>query len=494
MIMPPTLRSNRAPSLRLSAAFMLACAAFAGAAPVVGDFATVSTLPPRYVLLSGTLARTAVREIVSISPDGINILDGAGNAVSVPMSGVLAVVPAGWFARTTSRGVGIEPSDEAGIAPIMRAGGMLELTDGQRLTGNLPGLPSGVISPGAPELQAEPAKPMLRSGPAGSGPAGSGPAGSGPFNPPPLSNQPAGEVAEALTWQHPDLGTVSVKLERIRRWTIAGHPTGTIGVPDQDVVLFANGDRALGFFAGLASEGGSGFMLSRGQLPLLRFEPVGGQPIVVSAASVSSVSLSGQPIAPRGKRMLLADGTDVLCAELLASRSTGISATLQLAEGRLSNPVSLEQLVGILPDVSRWVDLTRTFAHSRGNVVAARHLDRSEPADGIAGSILMPAWGQVILKLPADAERVSMLLVVPEPCRLLANCQVRVELGGKVIAAAKLSAGQPTAELDVKIVPATGDAARELTITLADGDAADGPVQDQVLIRRPIAIMPAAKR
>jgi len=36
---------------------MLACAAFAGAAPVVGDFATVSTLPPRYVLLSGTLAR-----------------------------------------------------------------------------------------------------------------------------------------------------------------------------------------------------------------------------------------------------------------------------------------------------------------------------------------------------------------------------------------------------------------------------------------------------
>lgn len=455
---------------------------------MAGDFASVSTLPPRYLLLSDTLARTAVREIVNISPDRIDILDGAGNAVSVPMSGVLAVVPAGWFARTTSRGVGIEPSDEVGIAPISRAGGMLELTDGQRLTGNLPGLPSGVVTPGAPELQPEPAKPMLRNMPSGSGPTGSG-----PIAPPPPSNQPAGEVAEVMTWQHPDLGTVSVKLERIRRWTIAGHPTGSISVPDQDVMLFANGDRALGFFAGLGSDGSPNSTLARGQVPLLRFEPGGGQPIVVSAASVASVSLSGQPIMPRGKRILLADGTDVLCAELLASRSTGISATLQLAEGRLSNPVSLEQLVGLVPDASRWIDLTSTFAPSGDNGPAARHLDRAEPADGLAGSILMPAWGQVIFKLPSGAARMTMLLVVPESCRLLANCQVRLELEGKLIATAKLSAGQPTAELDVQIAPASGDALRELTITLVDGDAADGPVHDQVLIRRPIAIMPAAR-
>jgi hypothetical protein len=441
-------------------------------APVTGPQAM-------WLILDRSLAVTPVRELLTIGDDKITFMVPSGSNGSVEMSKVLAVVPAGWWQRTLTRGEGVtEPINEPSMPSIQRTGGLLETTDGQRLPGFLPG-----------------SNPVTDAGPAaGSGRRGSGmqvnervkPAAAQPGAVPeagpadPAAAPP--EVADSIRWQHQLLGEFSFKLEGVRRWSATRQPWSRAPVPERDVMVLANGDRLEGFFAGLI-----GLTGKPDQNVMLKLEPAGGGEVVVPVTRLVSVTLSGLKVEPRGPRLLMADGTDLLTGPVAYNPAAGLRVAPAGVTAVLPAKLGTESIVAYLPEAGAVVDLSGTLAvrpeSERAWDATPRLLARSEAGDLLAGTVLMPGWCRAMLTVPEDAARVSMLLVVPESCRVLAECTVTLSMGGKVLERRVLTAADATAEVNVA-VPGGGT----LVVELADGPAGSGPAHDQVLLRRPIAV------
>lgn len=472
-------------AVAVAAAAVLSAAAGARAGVRGGDVAAGKPVVPAtgpqamWLILDRSLAVTPVRELLTIGDDKITFMVPSGSNASVEMSKVLAVVPAGWWQRTLTRGEGVtEPINEPSMPSIQRTGGLLETTDGQRLPGFLPG-----------------SNPVTDAGPAaGSGRRGSGMQGNERVKP--AAAQPgavpeagpadpaaaAPEVADTIRWQHQLLGEFSFKLEGVRRWSATRQPWSRAPVPERDVMVLANGDRLEGFFAGLIGQTGK-----PDQNVMLKLEPAGGGEVVVPVTRLVSVTLSGLKVEPRGPRLLMADGTDLLTGPVTYNPAAGLRVAPAGVTAVLPAKLGAESIVAYLPEAGAVVDLSGTLAvrpaSERAWDATPRLLARSEAGDLLAGTVLMPGWCRAMLTVPEDAARVSMLLVVPESCRVLAECTVTMSMGGKVLERRVLTAADATAEVNVA-VPGGGT----LVVELADGPAGSGPAHDQVLLRRPIAV------
>jgi hypothetical protein len=285
------------------------------------------------------------------------------------------------------------------------------------------------------------------------------------------------------------LGALSFKLEQVRRWSVDQQPWTTVAAPQRDALLLANGDRLEGFVVGLVGN------VSNSRVELsVKLEPPSGDPLLLPVQRLRSMLLSGAttPAPAEAARLVLADGTDVLVAKM-QPLAGGKLKTHLLASVAPDSVVRIDAplLVGFAPDAKTVVDLAATLlvpvpsAAQAGteSAVAALAVARSEPADLIAGSIDMPGWCTAVMTVPSDAKRVGMQLVVPEACRVYAECTVTVSLAGRVLATKVLTAKDPVADLSL---PVSGGG--ELRVTLADGPARTGPVHDRVMVRRPIAL------
>ncbi len=142
-------------AVAVAAAAVLSAAAGAFAGVRSGDVAAGKPAAPvngpqaMWLILDRSLAAIPVRELLTIGDDKITFMVPSGSNGSVEMSKVLAVVPAGWWQRTLTRGEGVtEPINEPSMPSVQRTGGLLETTDGQRLPGFLPG--SSPVTEGAP--------------------------------------------------------------------------------------------------------------------------------------------------------------------------------------------------------------------------------------------------------------------------------------------------------------------------------------------------------
>lgn len=464
----------------------------AGAALLVADGAARAVLAAQqpagptitgpqamWLILDRTLAAKPVRELLTIGEDKITFMVPSGSTGSIEMSEVLAVVPAGWWQRTLTRGEGIvDPINEPSMPSIQRAGGLLETTDGQRLPGALPG--GGPLAEGG--LVGANAR---RGGGVQGNDRGKAAAAQPGAVPEAGAADPAAavpEVADTIRWQHQLLGEFSFKLEGVRRWSATKQPWSRAPVPERDVMVLANGDRLEGFFAGLI-----GLTGKPDQSVMLKLEPAGGGEVVVPVSRLVSVTLSGVKVEPRGPRLLMVDGTDLLTGPVTYNPAAGLRVAPAGVTAVLPAKLGAESIVAYLPEAGTVVDLSGTLAvraeSERAWDATPRLLPRGEAGDLLAGTVLMPGWCRAMLTVPDDAARVSMLLVVPESCRVLAECTVTLSMGGKVLERRVLTAADATAEVNVA-VPGGGT----LVVELADGPAGSGPAHDQVLLRRPIAV------
>lgn len=432
-----------------------------------------------WLILDRSLAVTPVRELLTIGDDKITFMVPSGSNGSVEMSKVLAVVPAGWWQRTLTRGEGVtEPINEPSMPSVQRTGGLLETTDGQRLPGFLPG--SSPVTEGAP-AGSRPGSGVVTRSRVGVGAAPAAAPGNAEPAPGDAAAAPP-EVADSIRWQHQLLGEFSFKLEGVRRWSATRQPWSRAPVPERDVMVLANGDRLEGFFAGLI-----GLTGKPDQNVMLKLEPAGGGEVVVPVTRLVSVTLSGLKVEPRGPRLLMVDGTDLLTGPVTYNPAAGLRVAPAGVTAVLPAKLGTESIVAYLPEAGSVVDLSGTLVTQapaeRGWNATPRLLARSEAGDLLAGTVLMPGWCRAMLTVPEDAARVSMLLVVPESCRVLAECTVTMSMGGKVLERRVLTAADATAEVNVA-VPGGGT----LVVELADGPAGSGPAHDQVLLRRPIAV------
>lgn len=472
-------------AVAVAAAAVLSAAAGAFAGVRSGDVAAGKPAAPvngpqaMWLILDRSLAAIPVRELLTIGDDKITFMVPSGSNGSVEMSKVLAVVPAGWWQRTLTRGEGVtEPINEPSMPSVQRTGGLLETTDGQRLPGFLPG--SSPVTEGAP-AGSRPGSGVVTRSRVGNGAAQAAAPGNAEPAPGDAAAAPP-EVADSIRWQHQLLGEFSFKLEGVRRWSATRQPWSRAPVPERDVMVLANGDRLEGFFAGLI-----GLTGKPDQNVMLKLEPAGGGEVVVPVTRLVSVTLSGLKVEPRGPRLLMADGTDLLTGPVTYNPAAGLRVAPAGVTAVLPAKLGTESIVAYLPEAGAVVDLSGTLAvrpeSERAWDATPRLLARSEAGDLLAGTVLMPGWCRAMLTVPEDAARVSMLLVVPESCRVLAECTVTMSMGGKVLERRVLTAADATAEVNVA-VPGGGT----LTVELADGPAGSGPAHDQVLLRRPIAV------
>ena len=511
-------------------------ASLLAATPAVGlarDADGPATGPrPIWLLLDAAMQPTGAREILSISGDAVGFIDTTGATVARPLSMVSLIVPAGWWTRTTLRGVGVEPMGEPTMPSIRQPGGLLETIDGQRVPGDL----EFAVQQAASDLAKRPTRPSTVSGaklagmPPGGGafpggqnrqagrpgqggqpanPAGPTPGGkltpvdkSSPTDKSPPAGKPESDVVaegdDSIRWQHPTLGTLSFKLEQVRRWSVDQQPWAPAALPERDALLLANGDKLEGFVAGLVGNTNN----SRAELAV-KLEPASGDPVLLPVQRLRSMLLSGAPTlaAIGAARLILADGTDVQVGPMQPLVGGKLKTHL-LASTSPESVVRIDAplLVGFSPSARTLIDLAATLAapvppasptnpegaaKSEGlakPAIMATQLLRTEPADLIAGSIDMPGWCVAVMTVPTDAKRIGMQVVVPEACRIFAECTLTVTLAGKLLDTRVLTAKDPVAELNI---PVSGGG--ELRITLADGPAASGPVHDRVVLRRPIA-------
>lgn len=111
-----------------------------------------------------------------------------------------------------------------------------------------------------------------------------------------LARGSAAESEEILSWEHPWLGRVDVKLEQVMALSLRA--SAPVPVPgDKDVIVLANGDRLSGFITGL------------GDPMTIVVDDAGGQEMRVPVDRAVGLALVTPPQRARGPRVWFADGT-----------------------------------------------------------------------------------------------------------------------------------------------------------------------------------------
>lgn len=273
------------------------------------------------------------------------------------------------------------------------------------------------------------------------------------------------------------LGKVEFSLDGLETLMVQGEGgTGTpqpVGAKNGDAVRLVNGDRLEGFVESIAppkeSSGGTSLAVTiehdktRTAVPLDR---------------VAWVVLHGSTKGAAQKMVWLEGGERTAAAELTFD---GSEARIVRPAGALAAMVKADHLVGALLVPGAVVPLANCTVRSGGvaetgneQVLGTRDLTLPEPE-------------QAAFELPKGARRISGWAVLPEECRPLGDCTVRIAVAGaspgreRTLVEFSLNGASPVVKIDQEL-PADLGAGACLSITLGEGK--NGPVQDRVVLRR----------
>lgn len=392
---------------------------------------------PAVVVLDANLRPTAGRlvsisaEAVIVEPEGSAGAAGGGS-VRTAMSAVRAVVPADWWMAETTAPMIAGPDAHRSVAE--RAGaGVCELSDGQRFVGRL--------------MSAE------------------------------------GAAAEAINWESPALGRITIPLEHLSRVRMPGFGEPVALDADAaaktDTLVLANGDVVLGYLEGVGTA--------------VVFKTDAGESRV-DPARVREIRLSNRAARAAGARVWLGDGSVVVVERLgvLAPPKTQplLEVFLDAGDGTTARRgTTLEQFRAFAPASEAVVPLSgleiarQAPAAGRFAGGAVRPIPEGDPLLG-ALDLELPGPMTVEWALPEGARVVAGWAVLPETARAWGACSLSLELVGpdgqaERLTHAELSRAHPTAELAAVL---KGGGARRLRATLEAGPF--GPIQDRVILRR----------
>jgi len=279
----------------------------------------------------------------------------------------------------------------------------------------------------------------------------------------------ANESGNALRWEHPALGVVDLPLTSIGRVRLADRPAPMPDAEVGDVVVLSNGDRLTGFVESVGADA-------------ITITPADADaPIDLPADRLAGLSLANPPAAASAAPYLLVldDGSRIAATDLtwLEQTLTFTPALARDAGRGLTLPA--ERLVRI--DAAGSGRVLRPLATAPmaltagGEVFGVPYPPR---ADGETITLHAPAT--VRFTLPDGAQRLAATVRLDLPAALsedrrrLADCTLRIDHGQAQPTVIELSAEQPESRLNL---PLTGGT---LQITAAEGEF--GPILDRIAL------------
>jgi hypothetical protein len=431
-----------------TAAFALALAAgLAGLAGLAGEAHAVE------VMLIGRDLRARPASLVTLRPRAALIADDAGREQSVPFDRLSAIVPVSWWQAEETDEASVRRVELARSAAERGGWGVLELTDGQRLTGRL-------IIPGAGEAPSP----------------------------------------DWCQWESPLFGRVRVKLDQIRRLRMEGFASPSVEPlkpSKNDTVLLSNGDVVSGFVESIAEQ-----VLIKADV----------QTSPIAPQRVRELRLANPAEAPKGARLWLSDGT-VLRLDRVGDAPPPAPGQGEGANAAISDEVIYVTPAGIeakqqaavvaggrfrafLPEARRVIGLSslpveiQRPAPDRPGTGELRTL--RSPGDYLdAADLELPGPMSVEWSLPADAQRLGGWAVLPETAREWGDCVLTISLleddqPATELARATLNASSPIVRLDIALPAAKSTGPRRLGAKVDAGRF--GPIQDRVVLRRVVLV------
>lgn len=386
--------------------------------------------PQRRVLVFPDLATRDV--VVTKLGEVVKYLGPTGRTVSVPLSELLAILPA---ERTVSSGPGEmrDATGGGGGADTGEAGSLLMLASGEVIRG-------------------EPVWPEASS--------------------------------ESFGWRSDMLGLLAVKLDTVLGWHQPSfadwawaRPAGT-----GDTISLSNGDVVSGFLETVSATA-LVIEVDRKKRSL--------DPAVVVSATVATPPKPGS-----GPMVFLSDGNALLIDGLGAGVGAGSTVTVMRQGQSLVLPadtvIAYAASAGSLVSLAGLAGVTATPTGGRDWTPPIEVVDPGAPM-GVS-DVILPGPMEAQWVLPGNATRLSATLELDTASRIWGDCVVTVTL----VPAKGLSREVVKARLWEEVATATFiadvDGGSTLRVRVDPGER--GPVQDRVVIRRPLILVgtpPAGK-
>lgn len=314
-----------------------------------------------------------------------------------------------------------------------------------------------------------------------------------------------GGDSESLLVRHPVLGDMRVTLDQTL-WIAGQDAPAMAATTGDDTIVLANGDLLSGFVGGIVrrADGSAG----------IAFETASGATQEIGMESMLSMLIANSVEAPDGPRVWLADGTSVALHEIVptsdadagmlrvkpvlgveradAGRATEGGPTEQEASGSemraADGSLVLEHVVGWMPDAGRMVALAVLEVVSvepalpRPWTEGPTFGDAARSALG-APDVLLPGPSRIEWALPAGADGLSCVVVLPEAYRDWGDCEVVILAGDGALTErwrGRVNAEIPTLPVALELA----DKPRRLIVAVEPG--AFGPVQDRPTLVTPL--------
>lgn len=285
---------------------------------------------------------------------------------------------------------------------------------------------------------------------------------------------------ESLTLEHEVLGTLALPIDLVSLVRFGGFD-GPVpaGEPGSDLVLLSNGDAA------------SGFVLALDEA--LTVELL-GQVRVLELAALSAVRLANPAEPPDGTIVWLDDGSIARVSSIEPGAGTRLAlrSPLNASAGEDRGEVRLFDIGAVLFDAGR----VRALAEQPASVSLPEGRRWSPPPEATSPhadpllfvpDLMVPGPMVITWEAPEGARRVAMDVELPEGSRSWGDCQVALAFETRAGVAqgprVRVHRGAPVQHLASDLPPGV----RRITLTLEEG--AFGPVQDRVVLRRPMLLM-----
>lgn len=342
---------------------------------------------------------------------------------------ILPAPPAPAAPRSADRFAAAAPEAPAGEP---RPGMLLELIDGQALTGTL---------------------------------AGAAPGGDG------------------FAWSHPSLGPVRLKIDHLRRLRVAPSAAPAEAPAASDLIVFVNGDRMEAFVENLAD-------------PIT--VSVGEETHTIPLERIAQVVFANPPQAPSGAFAWLADGsvlgvrhirTTRVGEVLLTPRLASDSESPEMAGSGGAASIPLADLTGLNFDIAALRPLSALEPESQEPAGARRWAPPLEalgrPGALGAQDLLLPGPMSVRWSLPDDMTRLVADAELPRESWTWGDLELVVAVSGagapRELVRQRLHAAAPSVRINADLGEGGG---RTLEVRIEAGSY--GPVQDRVVLRRPL--------
>ena len=285
------------------------------------------------------------------------------------------------------------------------------------------------------------------------------------------------------------LGTVRIALDVVAGVTVSGSSGVSVGVspslggeaPKKDVVLLRNDDRMEGFVEAIGAT--------------VVVQPEGAASANVPLERIREITLANPRTAPRGAIAWLADGSVIRITDLAQAVDAPATATVPIL-GK-DSPTPLPGVVSIAFDASRLTPLARLVPTQVRPSLDRRWTRSPRPLPGPAvldaPDLELPGPMSVEWDLPERAVRLAGEAELSRFTDNWGDCTISIELSSgaapRRLWTQRLSGSGASARFNIDLgAPAPG---RHLRLVLESGSR--GPIQDRVILRRPLLLLEGAR-